>query len=33
MLDTLHEDLNRVRDKPYTNSVDSNDRPDNIVAK
>ena len=33
MLDTLHEDLNRVRQKPYTNSIDSDGRPDAVVAK
>lgn len=33
MLDTLHEDLNRVKKKPYTNSIDSDGRPDDIVAK
>ena len=33
MLDTLHEDLNRVLKKPYTDAVDSNGRPDHVVAR
>ena len=32
LLDGLHEDLNRVLKKPYTVGVDSNNRPDEIVA-
>ena len=32
LLDGLHEDLNRVRVKPYTASIDSNRRPDEEVA-
>jgi len=32
LLDGLHEDLNRVKDKPYTENVESNGRDDNIVA-
>ena len=32
LLDGLHEDLNRVLKKPATNSVDSNNRPDTVVA-
>ncbi|XP_037889986.1 ubiquitin carboxyl-terminal hydrolase 32 isoform X1 [Glossina fuscipes] len=31
-LDALHEDLNRVMDKPYSELRDSNGRPDKIVA-
>ncbi|KAL4511802.1 hypothetical protein ABPG72_012647 [Tetrahymena utriculariae] len=33
ILDGLHEDLNRVKVKKCTESVDSNGRPDQIVAK
>lgn len=32
MLDGLHEDLNRVKDKPYIEYPDSNGRPDKEVA-
>ena len=32
MLDGLHEDLNRVVDKPYTESKDYDGRPDHVVA-
>eukprot|EP01087_Luapelamoeba_hula_P023258 TRINITY_DN8513_c0_g1_i1.p1 TRINITY_DN8513_c0_g1~~TRINITY_DN8513_c0_g1_i1.p1 ORF type:complete len:1313 (+),score=298.81 TRINITY_DN8513_c0_g1_i1:395-3940(+) len=32
LLDGLHEDLNRVVDKPYVESVESNGRSDEIVA-
>jgi len=32
LLDGLHEDLNRVKVKPYTNNVESNGREDNVVA-
>lgn len=32
LLDGLHEDLNRVKDKPYVETKDGGDRPDNIVA-
>lgn len=32
MLDGLHEDLNRVHDKPYVELKDSNGRPDWEVA-
>ncbi|KAK7476332.1 hypothetical protein BaRGS_00032450, partial [Batillaria attramentaria] len=32
LLDGLHEDLNRVQDKPYTATVDSDGRPDEVVA-
>lgn len=32
LLDGLHEDLNRVRDKPYVENKDSNGRPDDVVA-
>ena len=33
LLDGLHEDLNRVHDKPYVELKDSDGRPDEIVAK
>jgi ubiquitin carboxyl-terminal hydrolase 4/11/15 len=33
VLDLLHEDLNRVRKKPYVEMSDSNDRPDSEVSK
>ncbi|CAH1784497.1 unnamed protein product [Owenia fusiformis] len=33
LLDGLHEDVNRIRNKPYTQTVESNDRPDEIVAQ
>eukprot|EP00347_Sterkiella_histriomuscorum_P015219 403357853 len=33
LLDTLHEDLNRVQKKPYVETQDSNNRPDEVVAK
>lgn len=33
LLDILHEDLNRVRDKPYVEMQDSNGRPDAEVSK
>jgi len=32
-LDGIHEDLNRIKDKPYTQSKDHDGRPDFIVAK
>ncbi|XP_059166699.1 ubiquitin carboxyl-terminal hydrolase 19-like isoform X2 [Physella acuta] len=32
LLDGLHEDLNRIRKKPYTQTVDSDGRPDEVVA-
>jgi hypothetical protein len=32
LLDGLHEDLNQVRKKPATNVVESNGRPDSVVA-
>lgn len=32
MLDGLHEDLNRVKDKPYVKSRDADGRPDEEVA-
>lgn len=32
MLDGLHEDLNRVRCKPYVEAKDSDGRPDEEVA-
>jgi ubiquitin carboxyl-terminal hydrolase 4/11/15 len=33
VLDGLHEDLNRVRAKPYTKAVEVNSRPDSEVAE
>ncbi|XP_039189947.1 ubiquitin carboxyl-terminal hydrolase 4 [Crotalus tigris] len=33
LLDGLHEDLNRVKKKPYLELKDANGRPDSIVAK
>ena len=33
LLDGLHEDLNRVLQKPHTQAVDSGGRPDEVVAK
>lgn len=33
LLDGLHEDLNRVQQKPFTTQVESNGRPDAVVAK
>ncbi|XP_023561641.1 ubiquitin carboxyl-terminal hydrolase 19 isoform X7 [Octodon degus] len=32
LLDGLHEDLNRIQNKPYTETVDSDGRPDEVVA-
>jgi len=32
LLDGLHEDLNLVKSKPYTDKVESNGRPDSVVA-
>ncbi|BFZ08637.1 hypothetical protein BsWGS_11676 [Bradybaena similaris] len=32
LLDGLHEDLNRIRQKPYTETIDSDGRPDEMVA-
>eukprot|EP00466_Bigelowiella_natans_P013644 jgi/Bigna1/79541/fgenesh1_pg.63_\ len=32
LLDGLHEDLNRVKKKKYTNTVDAKGRPDKVVA-
>ena len=32
LLDGLHEDLNRVIQKPYTTPVEANGRPDEVVA-
>ncbi|XP_065831123.1 ubiquitin carboxyl-terminal hydrolase 32-like isoform X2 [Oscarella lobularis] len=32
LLDGLHEDLNRVQEKPYVELKDSNGRPDSLVA-
>ncbi|XP_063148065.1 ubiquitin carboxyl-terminal hydrolase 4 [Candoia aspera] len=33
LLDGLHEDLNRVKKKPYLELKDANGRPDSVVAK
>ena len=33
LLDFVHQDLNRVRQKPYVQSVESNGRPDAVVAE
>ncbi|XP_071178506.1 ubiquitin carboxyl-terminal hydrolase 32-like [Mytilus edulis] len=33
LLDGLHEDLNRVHDKPYVELKDSDGRPDDVVAE
>ena len=33
LLDLIHEDLNRVRQKPYVEMSDNNDRPDAEIAK
>ena len=33
LMDGLHEDINRVKEKPYTTDVESNGRPDEVVAK
>lgn len=33
LLDGLHEDLNRVKKKPYVEDVESDGRPDTIVAR
>lgn len=30
LLDGLHEDLNRIQNKPYTETVDSDGRPDEV---
>lgn len=32
MLDLMHEDLNRVKKKPYVEMRDSDGRPDDIVS-
>ena len=33
LIDTIHEDLNRIRDKPYIEQTDSNGRDDQIVSE
>jgi len=33
LLDAIHEDLNRVRDKPYIEAVEDEGRPDRVVAE
>ena len=32
LIDTLHEDLNVVKVKPYIEAKDSNGRPDKVVS-
>lgn len=32
LLDGLHEDLNRIQNKPYTETVDSDGRPDEVCV-
>lgn len=32
LLETLHEDCNQISKKPYIEGLDSNGRPDEIVA-
>lgn len=32
LLDGLHEDLNRIQDKPYTETVDSDGRQDEVSS-
>jgi ubiquitin C-terminal hydrolase len=33
LLDGLHEDLNLVKQKPYTEAIEANGRPDDLVAR
>jgi ubiquitin C-terminal hydrolase len=33
LLDSLHEDLNRIQVKPYVETSESNNRPDEVVAQ
>lgn len=33
LLDGLHEDLNRVKEKPYVETKDYDGRPDKIIAR
>lgn len=33
LLDGIHEDLNRVREKPYTKQIESDGRPDPVVSR
>lgn len=33
LIDTLHEDLNLIKDKPYIEAKDSNGRPDDVVGE
>jgi ubiquitin carboxyl-terminal hydrolase 4/11/15 len=33
LLDSLHEDLNRVKKKPYIEMSESNNRPDAVVSR
>ena len=33
LLDLIHEDLNRVKKKPYTEMPDSDGKPDDILSK
>jgi len=32
LLETMHEDLNKITKKPYVEMKDSNNRPDAVVA-
>jgi ubiquitin C-terminal hydrolase len=33
LLETMHEDCNKISKKPYIEQKDSNGRPDEVVAK
>jgi len=33
LIDTIHEDLNRIKKKPYVEQKDSEGRDDKIVSK
>lgn len=33
LLDGLHEDLNRIHDKPYIKQRDSDGRPDEVINR
>lgn len=33
LLDALHEDLNRIKEKPLVNAIEADGKPDNIVSK
>ena len=32
-LDKLHEDLNKIREKPYLEDIESDGRPDEVVSQ